>query len=696
MANWWSEVTTAPKAPPPGGGSVDWWKETTAPAASPRDPDILRDRSKSVGLGARAISGFSSGDEETVRYFASQLYPDEPLEQAAARFGTRNGRLYHKADDGKLYEAVPSKGIEATTGDVLSGAGKAIPAATGLAAGIVTAPLATSGVGLAGTIGAAYAGGAGGEAVRQKVGDYLMGDASTGDLNATDIAGEGLYSAAGQAGGAGVGRVAERAQVRDISRLNPVTTKRAYDMADQERIRITPGQGTGLKTVQAEEKRLATRDQGTMDEMDDFLDQQSRDVQDAWHRKLNTIAPQRDAEETGNAVRKAAQETLDDYRQKRSAAAKPFYDAWREQRRGVETSPVLKNIDRDLTTVARTSAEEKALNTVKTYLTSPDGEAVVDPLRLHSARMNIQSIIETRSVDGTPINNTIVGKLKKIQNELTAAMDAASIDKKTGQSLYKQARNTFSTMSGDVDDAFDSALARIADLNDTSILRTAREAFDPNTRSPVMISRLKAALSKKDPAAWQDLKRLWLQDTVSDKLKTAQTGDVLNPAGKILSALEDAGTRRSIEAALTAPEIATLDDFKFLMRKISSAGLAMKSDTAANIGADSAALKSATPIWAAAQRKLVSLVSFWDWTKATTAVADAAAERNLQKQSAEMVKLVTSGDRDAINSIRQLRKLTPLQWRALAASGQLTVRGLPVAVGLGSRAMEGPEGAPNE
>lgn len=713
--DWFSDLTATPEKAPVAAGGGDWFSslaqdtQSVPPAIQPDEP-IIKDPSKAVGLKQRFVAGFASDEEETKRYYAKQLYPDEPVEQSVQRFGMRGNRMFHRADDGQLYEVVP----RSIAGTIAEGAGGAIPALTGGTAAVVTAPLATTGVGGAVTIGSTYAAGAGGEYVRQKLGDVMMGEdvSAPSGVNWWNVAGEGLAAAAGQAGTGFAGNLAERAQVRDIGRLNQQTTQRAYDEAQKRGIEITPGQATGLKSLQAEEKRLNTRVPETMDEMNEFLREQSRKVEDAWYNELDKIAPQHDAEATGRAVRTAAEKALEDVTTARKRVAQPLYVKAMAEGKTVDVAPILSGIDAELQTVPNSGVMHSALSAARNVLTQAKATTKPSPLsglpsvkspgalaptlvprqplsdleRLHNARVEIGNMIDTRSVpgpDGTPrpVNNIIIAKLTDVKNQLTAAMDKSS-------PLYAQARQTYSTVSGDVDDAFGSALARIAKLDDTSLLSTVREVFNPASRSPEMIEKLKTRLSAKDPAAWQDLKRLWLQDTVSDKLRTAQSGDVLNAAGKIVSALEDPATRRSLNAALDPAEKESLADLTWIFRRISNAKLGMGSDTAANAAADKEALKAATGIWARAARGVVSVLNPLGWDEAVGRVAEKSGERNMRRNAQSLVKLVTSGDRESLAAIKQLRQLTPRQWRALAASGQLGTRGLIAAPGVVNSATE--------
>lgn len=465
---------------------------------------------------------------------------------------------------------------------------------------------------------------------------------------------------------AGGGKVLNRFAARDLERLDVPETLDAYKAARSQGIKLTPGQATGLKTLQAEEKRLATRVPETMDDMAGFLGKQSSDAEDAFYRALDQIAPHQDAERTGRAVRKAAQGVLDDVLEARKTAARPLYERWAKESGPVETAGVLARVDDALKRAPRSGAQARTLKAIKGFLTDAEGKPVTDPAMLHNARIELSNILNTRSVGhpGTSLDNAILRRVAGIQHDLTAALDKASpLDDATGTPIYQLARGTFSAMSDDVDDAFGSALARIADLKDTRMLSTVREAFNPQTRSPEMVTKLRNELSRKDPAAWQSLKRLYLEDSVDRVLKAGPAGDNLNVAGKILAALNDKGTTRNLNAALNASEMSNLFELKFVLRKVASASLKMGSDTAANQEADRLARERAIPLLAKLARFAL------EPQKWGSRVADGIADANVSAQAKHLMRLVTSGDPEALLALRQLRQVTPSQWRSIASAG---------------------------
>jgi len=601
---------------------------------APSSDELVEDPNLTTGVGAQFKAGFASDEEEVLRVFAQDMFPDEPIDEAVKRFGTtEDGRLFARTDDGRFVEVTPQGFLDAAPGAVARGVGKSIPVATGTIAGISTAPAAITGVGLLGTMAATGGAAAVGEVVRQKVGDFILGDASTNNI-----------------------------------RVSPKKTAAAFRAGKKQGVTLTPGQASGSRVLLAEEKRLATRVPETVDAMDDFLRQQGDDTISAFNRFLGKIAPEADADQVARQVRGAAQGVLDDVVAARSRAASPIYAKAFKESGDVATDEVFGVIDKALVKAPRGGVINGALTKIRSFLVGENGGPIRDLEGLHNARIEISNMIETRSSGANSLSRTAVGKLKAVMNELTRAMDKGSVKDSSGQSVYKLARRVFSEVSGEVDDVSHSALARIAKISDTDTLRVVNEAFNPRTRSPEMIMRLKSRLVSKDPGAWNSLRRLWLSDVVSSKINAAESGRVLNPAGKILKVLDNFQTRRSINAALSAKERKSMEDLKFVLRRVARLQTG-GSDTAANVRADKLALQRAAPIWARAQERVLN---FW---RIPEAITDAAAERNFRNQAQQMVELVTSGDAKALASLRELRQLTPNQWRALSLSGQLAVRG---------------------
>jgi hypothetical protein len=660
-----SVLDTADK---PAAGKVDFAAQAFS---APDEPNQPIGEGKDAGLYGSFVSGFSSGDAETVRFLASRLYPNEPLETAVKRFGQRDGVIFHKADDGKLYRAEGDSALS----DIVRGAGKALPVGAGTAAGILTAPLAATGIGLAGTV-AATAGAAGaGELARQKIGDVLMGDASTSDVDPLSVAQEGAMAGLGQGIGAGITGLVTRSAVPDIARFDPASTARAYRDAQRAGVDITPAEATGLPTLAAQQKRL-TNITPTADKMRDFLTERSRQVTEAWSDMLDGISRSGDAEDVGQAGRKAAGGVLDDMRKALSRQAKPYYDAAYEK-------PV--PFSRDLEDLLKRPVMTDALRKAKTLSANEDiaskqffaeiaDDGTVSMSRVPDMRewdyikRGLDEIIGSgaaRNEQTGGLNNLgrIVTGIKK---NLVGMLDDAVPE-------YATARKIYSEGAEDVTGAMQSAMNILAKTKDTNILRAAKHIFDPKARSPAMVRKLRTAIEAKDPEAWAGLKRLYMQDVTTDALRIAESGDVINPAGKLFKAFSNPRIRANLQAAMTRGEWNRMNDLLVVFRRASSVP-ALRSDTEFNRLMTKEAEDAARPVLAKIARNA-------NPAQALRSVENWLTNRSLNRHAEQVVDLVTSGDPQAIAAMKELRRLSPKDQRWIALFGHLLARGGEFAAG---------------
>lgn len=676
-----SEAGGYAASPKRTGPTVDFGQDDPSTGVVPQglSSKQITANPKTLGMSEGALAGFASDPQEMINIAARSIFPNEPLAQAAKRFGrTREGNIFYRDDSGELVPVELS-----TLGNIAQGLGKSIPVGAGAAAGIVTAPMAATGVGLAGTMAATGAAAASGEAIRQKLGDYLLGERSTNAIDPASVVMEGATSALGQGVGVGVGKVLERSAVQDLARYDVPATKDAMERARARGITLTPGQATGLKSLQAEEKRLATRIPETADQMDDFLQKQGRDVIAAFRQELQAISPKVDAESVGKSARGAAMAVLDKMKEKALTAARPLYEKafqegdkeiWSPELERLSGSPAVQRAMRTAVRKWKDFAIDDGFGAMNPGAAVEDGMIKFQGGGSIPAFPNLQFWdYVKRAMDAqvraakSPMGQAgdlkvLTGLTSKLRGELDRLAPGA----------YAEARRVYGTGADDVHNALQSALGIIADTSDTQVLSAARYAFDPKTRSPQMVARLRSAIEGQDPQAWQALKRLWIDDAVSSALKPAQSGQIINPAGKILGALEAPGMEGNLRAALDANEMASFEDMKVILRKIAKFSPS-GSDTAANFAADKAALNRATSIWA----KATKLLQVW---KIPEMLSEASGEANLRQQAQQMLKVVTSGDPDVIQGLKELRKLSPEQWRALAVSGQVGAQGVRAGV----------------
>jgi hypothetical protein len=218
-----------------------------------------------------------------------------------------------------------------------------------------------------------------------------------------------------------------------------------------------------------------------------------------------------------------------------------------------------------------------------------------------------------------------------------------------------------------------SALNILATTKDTNILQAAKHVFNPATRSPQMVGTLRRAIEGKNPAAWQGLKRMYLDDVATDALKSTELGEVANPAGKIAKAFYNPKIQANIRVAMSPDEYTDFREMLSVFRKAASVP-ALRSDTEFNRLMSEKATKEAAPVAAKVAGAVQTLNPANKNFLGLEALKDFLTERNLDRNAEKVAKLITSGDPDAIHRMRELRRLSLASREGLLAFGHFLAR----------------------
>lgn len=662
----------APAMAPPVSG-IDLLFGSSAPkeAPKPRNEALTYEPDKTMGFVSQAAGSFASDDNEWLRYAAKSLYPEEPIDKAVGRFGqTQEGRYYHKGDDGKLYEVKPPGWSASNIG---SGVGYAIPAATGTAAGILTAPALATGPGAALSIGATAGAGAAGEWLRQGIGDVILGDASTGKLNKTAIATEGALSGVGQGVGAAMGKWASRYAAPDIGRLSEKAASDLYDKADNLSTKITPAEATGLQSQIQEQKRLKGIPQSA-NLMEDFYKQRNTDAAGDFRNYLDTISPPRDTSVLGAEAKDAAATAYRDTKTARTQAVDKFYKRAEAKSGPVDVSGIVASIDRHLA-VEKGSARTALLNARELLMKPGSADELDDTFRgLDSAKKALDGVLnrgklasETQGLDTWA--KTLLGD---VRDELRLAIEAAG-KKGGGKNSYRTGRQRYQQITESIVQPAKEALAPLLRVNpeNSTVVRAASSMLDPATRAPAQIKLARDLIEKKDPQTWNGLVRAYLQQESHAALQPLAKGELGNVPGRLAKAIGDEGVMANLRAALPAGQLKALEDMLDVFR---AAGRAVdtNSDTAFKLAAEKLAKRRDMGVMAK------SIEWALPWNK-VAAARDFFAERSYAKQAEAIARIMTSGDRAAMNRLRSLKAYKASDWRFWAAMGDALTRGGVIA-----------------
>jgi hypothetical protein len=651
--------TQSPPAPAPSAAG-GWDMFPTLKQAHGVPDSIPTAEGGSAGALTAAGAGFADDPRAQMSFFAQAR--GIPVE----RYGVRDGKIGY-VEGGKFHpevQSIPER--------IASGVGLAIPAATGAAAGILTAPAALTGTpGLALNMGAAGAAQAAGQAVREGIAWPLTGQTpSLGRIGKNFLEGattEGI--------GAGLNVLGMRGAAKDIGKLDPVAVGDLSSKAQKVGIDLAPAELTNLNSLKARQKALGNLSDSA-DTMQSWYQKRQGQVSSAIDNFLQSISPVDAAETAGDMGVSAAGKAVDSVTAARAAKASPLYREAFGSGAAVDTAPVLARIQEMSAKAPDKGNIRSALQRAGDLLTEagPNGTRVPtsDLERLHIAKMELDDMIAgTRE---SSLGNTAKARVTEIKNQLLQQMDAAS-------PKYGEARAIYADLSPGLERVKEGLTGKVSDLGQLQAQKAAQTLFGPSS-GPQAITEAKAQLQQASPEAWQALKRSFIQDAFESAQKetASNAGGIVNVGGKFRSLL--LGTPQAakrIEAALEPGEFSALKD---LGEVLDAAGRVkpIMSDTAWNQELMRRARDEATP-WVAKAAKIGLSPLQWG-----NMISDALTERSLAKNSAKMAEAVTSPD--GMKQLRELRMLSPTSARFRAGVAQLL--GVGAQIGASETGLTGP------
>lgn len=628
----------------------------------PSSKDLAYDPNRTLGFLGEAKGSFASDETEWMRSAAQTLYPGEPIEKAVGRFGkTKDGRFFHRGDDGKAYEVRPPAGTWASWGQgVGTGVGPAIPASTGLVTGVMAAPASPFA-----SLPAAGAGAAAGEMGRQFIGDMILGDASTKTPSKDQVIKEFLLGAVGQGVGIGMGRWMQRFNAPDIDMLSQATADQLYDIAQREGIRLTPAEATNLQSQIAEQKRMMSLPVPS-NTMRQFYGERDMEVANAWQRYLDRVSPAQDAGRVGENSKAIAQNIIENLQGQRTAAVQPLYRDLEQTSGIINPQGVVQWVESQLPTAK--GAERKALQYVRSQLRPGDDVQAIDVnfRSLDNAKKAIDALMENEDLATRQgIDRTAYRTLEIARQRIIDAINASR-----GDTAYDAARATYQDMSQSFVEPAQQALAPLMRINPqqgTMLTKAGQAVLDPSTRSPELVrSAREQFLNAGQEGAWNAILRTFLQQEGVTALKTTAKGEVRNVAGKLGKAFQDEVDLPNLRAAMSPDQYGQFTD---LLRVFRAAGRAVddNSDTAFKLANQEIARRRDM----GAVAKGIELVTPFDKARAAR---DWFANRSIDKQAQAIANIMASGDHAAISRLRSLKTYTDRDWQKWAILGDLLVR----------------------
>lgn len=277
------------------------------------------------------------------------------------------------------------------------------------------------------------------------------------------------------------------------------------------------------------------------------LEKQNKAVYDSIIGLMADVAPD-EALVTGKInLFEASKKSLKNAKDKRKAATKPLYEEAFSINPDIEESRffLTKMIDDAADKYTEGSSIRKNIKHVKKLV-----EDAKNLRQLHSAKLEIDEMLDGTSRLDTPIGNTSRAELSAIKDLLVEEMGNASPE-------YIKAMDEFSRLSKEiVDPVKKSLVGKIAMLPEDKLSQISKSIFDQTEVNPYIIGKAREMIDAVDPEAWDQIVRVELQrrlgglvDLISDNPES-----VANTPGALKRAIFGNPEKRRVFLSALSPQ----------------------------------------------------------------------------------------------------------------------------------------------
>jgi hypothetical protein len=561
--------------------------------------------------------------------------------------------VVYLGDDDKLYRATPG-GIAGSLKQIGAGMASDIPAiAGGVAGGVLGAPM-----GPAGIVGLSALGAAGGKGYSRALANVALEEPQTVGGNIQSMLVEGAVEGVGSLLGLGVAKWLQRNAARDIARLQRPGTQTAMSelqkKAGAQGIELTPAEITNLPSLKAQQKVLTSMPRSS-DTMEQFLVRRTGQVENAVDRFLKTLSPVESAEQAGMMVREAADKAISEEVKKRALAAGPLY---KQAFADFAKSP---GVPEEMLPVAQELMKRPAMKAAGKRAVSLAANEGIDLTKAENTLLGMHYMkLALDDMIGAPQEG--IGAIQRrqfvdLKKQLVGMMDDLSPG-------YARARQTYAHFSPAVTQLKEGPVAALAELKDEKLVNLAKRMFNPETQGPLSVSQARVAIESADPAAWDAIKRAYIQQEFEKAGKMfASRPEKSLQTGKFWAAMAGGKRQREIlKEALTTKEYEAFFDLLDVMEAASRVPK-IGSDTAWNEAGkkalESEATGLGTKIAKTAGNPLGVLKRIEEW------IGEARTGRHAER----LAQIITSPD--AMQKLKQLRQLSSGDQQFIAGTAAL-------------------------
>lgn len=629
-------------------------------------PQLIRSKEAAATPSAALRAGVPTDEQARIREFAKARGIPE------SRYTVIGKDIFYLGDDQNLYAEVPGlrKAPMTSAAFALPSVAEAVPP---IATSIATSPMLLAGPGgAAASIGLTGAAGAGATAARQGIASLL----SDQPMDFGAIAKSGAIEGGFQAIPYGIGRVAERALVRDVGRINPQEVAELQRLAQQQGIQLTPAELTNLQSLKAQQKVLGNIP-ASQDLLGEFYSRRyQQQIQPAVENFLSTISRVDDPMTAGYRGQQALIARREALQQERSAAVEPLYEQAFQGAGPVDVTDIAENIDRmmriakgdEMRTLQRirndfnrTVVQRDAQgNVVLDQQGNPVTEVVLEnrPRALQRVKFSIDQMLQSDAVSS--MDQVVRRDLTNIQKNLVNRMERDVPG-------YADANAEFIRLSEPIN-RFNQSRAGLSLVNitrdnlDQFSDRVFGAANKPSSPQTVRLVRQQITQSGDNgETIWNEVLRAYLENTWQKAMKPAAgaTEEKIDAGLAFRNILlGDNKRQQMLRASMTPEQYLALTD---LTKVLEAAGRVKKlgSDTAFNAQILREMEKSAPGA--------VAMGARWV-TEPLKTVRDFLQTRAFENNAASLAEIVTSPG--GIARMRELRQLRPTQARFWATLTQ--------------------------
>lgn len=496
-------------------------------------------------------------------------------------------------------------------------------ASAGVAREAGAGPVAQTTLGLLGGVGAPISLQAGG-ALARSARNTARGVAE----NVRQLAGQRTPGVVEEFAGSSLPRSAER-RLRSAERLDE---------------QITPAEATGDPILAARQGAAGTSDEGAR-RLVEFGEQRMARQGETVEQFLDDLSSS--TESAANEIRASAKKIIRQQQDALSDKAAPIYkkafesSVDDETARGLLSDPVLGKYAKEVrqsplyqTEIGRVQGQSEKLN----YITGITGRVkkvgLSDGLKgvrfWDLVKRRIDDEIESAMRSGERNRARI---LEQSRQKVVQSLDSVSDDYAAARAIYGEGAKPLQAIR-------ESAVGRIANLNDDKLKRVSKTLFDPSETDPQVLGKLRDNFIKDNPDAWRRVIRNEIERRL-DSVKGERTGSTFY--NTILS--KDRDFRMFLNATKGMPEVRkTLIDmrrvWKDLINPESVKGAAGKAKSSLDVprsSVEAAVNFIKNNLGAQADRAAVELITSPNWADEVKRIAQIDSKRKREQSLLEMI-----------------------------------------------------------